>query len=150
MKRTCSARVNSGLEKELGVILDSQADVSLISQRIAVEMGMTPIENAELPRLGWIGAQRQSTYAAYAFQVRLSDDNGVERLAHVTAYGVDKEGLPLLLGNPFLKQEDISIDCGRQKWRWGLTKANIQLATAKSLLKDAERTSSNTYLLGTL
>ena len=76
-------------------------------------MGMIPIENAELPRLGWIGAQRQSTYAAYTFQVRLSDDNGVERLSQVTAYRVDKEGLPLLLGNPFLKQEDISINCGR-------------------------------------
>jgi hypothetical protein len=150
MKRTCSASVDSSPERELGVILDPQADVSLISQRIAVEMGMTPIENAELPRLGWIGAQRQSTYAAYAFQVRLSDDNGVERRTHVTAYGVDKEGLPLLLGNPFLKQEDISIDCGRQKWRWGYTKANIQLATTRNLLKDAKRTSSNTYLLGTL
>ena len=56
MKRTCSARVDLGPEKELGVILDPQADVSLVSQRMAVEMGMTPIENAELPRLGWIGA----------------------------------------------------------------------------------------------
>jgi hypothetical protein len=82
--------------------------------------------------------------------VRLLDDNGVERLTKVTAYGVDREGLPLLLGNPFLQQEDVSIDCGRQKWRWGYTKASIHLATTKSLLKDARRTSSGTYLLGTL
>ena len=48
----CSARVDLGLEKELRVILDPQADVSLVSQRMAIEIGITPIKNAELLRLG--------------------------------------------------------------------------------------------------
>ena len=65
-------------------------------------MDLPPIQGAELPRLGWIGAQRQSTYAAYALWVRLIDDTGAERTSQTTVYGVDKEGSPLLLGNPFL------------------------------------------------
>jgi hypothetical protein len=44
-----------------------------------VEMGLTPLKEAELLRLGWIGLQRQDTYAAYALNLRLTDDNGVER-----------------------------------------------------------------------
>ena len=65
-------------------------------------------------------------------------------------YRVDKEGCPLLLGNLFLKQEDITIDCGRQTWRWGYTKAQIHLVSTKELLKEAERINSDSYLLGTL
>jgi hypothetical protein len=41
---------------------------------MAVDMGLVPIEGADLPRLGWIGSQRQNTYAAYEFWVRLTDD----------------------------------------------------------------------------
>jgi hypothetical protein len=150
MKRMCYAGADTASEHKLGVILDPQADVSLISQRSAVEMGLTPLKEAELPRLGWIGPQRQDTYAAYALNLRLTDDNGVERRINATVYGVDKEGCPLLLGNPFLKQEDITIDCGRQTWRWGYTKAQIHLVSTKELLKEAERINSDSYLLGTL
>ena len=150
IKRMCSVAANTGSEKEFEVILDPQAEVTLISQSIAVEMGLQPIPGADLPRLGWIGTQRQDTYAAYMLQVRLTDDQGVERRTQVTAYGVDKEGAPLLLGNPFLKQEGICIDCGRQEWRWGFTTANIQLVTTEDFVEDVERTSSNLYLLGVL
>jgi hypothetical protein len=150
MKRTCSAYAQDNKQQELQLILDPQADVSLISQRTAVELGLQPIEGAELPKLGWIGPQRQNTYAAYEFWVRLTDDTGVERRSQVTAYGVDKEGVPLLLGNPFLQQTGIRIDCGLQQWRWGYTKADIQIATASELQKDAEQTGSNPYLLGVL
>jgi len=48
-------------------------------------------------------------------------------------YGVDKEGASLLLGNPFLQQQYINIDCGTQTWRWGYTLANIYLVTAEEL-----------------
>jgi hypothetical protein len=148
MKRTCTARGESTPERELQVILDPQADVSLISQRIAVEMDLPPIIGAELPRLGWIGAQRQSTYAAYALWVRLIDDTGVERIVQTTVYGVDKEGSPLLLGNPFLQEEHICINCGSQTWRWGYTTANIQLVTTNQLEKEYQQ--DRPQLLGVL
>ena len=151
MKRRCSAAAaETGSERELEVILDPQADVTLIDQRIAVEMGLQPIIEADLPKLGWIGAQRQDTYAAYTLYVRLTDDQGAERCTRVTAYGVDKEGVPLLLGNPFLKKEGIRIDCGSQEWRWGITTASIQLAASEDFLKDAECKGSDFYLLGVL
>jgi hypothetical protein len=42
-------------------------------------MGLTPLKEAELSRLGWISLQQQDTYAAYALNLRLTNDNGVER-----------------------------------------------------------------------
>jgi hypothetical protein len=150
MKRTCSAAGEIGLERQLEVILDPQADVSLISQITAVEMNLPPIEGAELPKLGWIGAQRQNTYAAYALWVRMTDDSGVQRRVKTTAYGVDKEGVPLLLGNPFLQQGDIHLSCGAQTWRWGYTKAAIQFVTAEDFEKDIEQNSLSPSLLGVI
>jgi hypothetical protein len=150
MKRTCSASSESGPERELQTILDPQADVSLISQKTAVEMNLQSIEGADLPRLGWIGSQRQNTYAAYALWVRITDDNHVERRVPVTVYGVDKEGAPLILGNPFLQQQNISINCGIQNWRWGYTTADLQIVTTEKFLEEVEQTSSEPYLLGVL
>ena len=48
----CYAGADTASEHKLEVILDLQADISLISQRSAVEIGLTPLKEAELPRLG--------------------------------------------------------------------------------------------------
>ena len=66
-------------------------------------MGLTPLKEAELPRLGQISLQRQDTYAAYALNLRLTNNNSVERQINATVYRVDKESYLLLLSNLFLK-----------------------------------------------
>ena len=79
IKRMCYAGADTASEHKLGVILDPQANVSLISQRSAVEIGLTPLKEAKLFRLGWISLQQQNTYAAYALNLRLTNNNSVER-----------------------------------------------------------------------
>lgn len=150
MKRRCHASGDAGPEKDVEFILDTQADVSLISQRLAVEMGLEPIKGSDLPHLGWIGSHRQATYAAYTLWVRSTDDTGAERKVSATVYGVDKEGISLILGNPFLQQQHIVIDGGSQTWRWGYTLASISLVAAERLLDDPEQHCSDPALLGTL
>ena len=100
---------------------------------MAVKLDLVPIPS-DLPQLAWVGKERKATYASYDVQVRLTDDRGEIRKAAVTAYGVDKEGPEILLGNPFLHKHDVQLDCGRQQWRWGLVDpARVQLITADQL-----------------
>lgn len=136
--RMCSARSKDGKEHSLRVMLDPGAAVTLISETTAQLLGLERL-NSELPTLGWIQSERKSTYGAYALDMRLQDDNSVERMVHATAYGADMTGIEVLLGNYTLQTEDVQIDCGKQRWRWGITSADhVELVGLHEVLQGAE------------
>lgn len=120
MERTRSACAPNGTKHDVRIILDPCADVSLVSQTLAVTMDLQPADVEPLT-LSWVGNEVKQTYAAYELEVRLTDDRGEERKSRALVYGVDKTGPEVLLGNPFLYLQGVQIDCRNQTWRWRLT-----------------------------
>jgi hypothetical protein len=108
-------------------------------------LGLKPLQS-DLPTLAWIDKARQPTYGAYAVHMRITDDDGTERVMDFTAYGVDKEGPEILLGNHTLHKFAIIIDLGPQTWRFGVASPDhIELITAKEMAEEP-----NAAFLGTL
>ena len=67
----------------------------------------------------------------------MTDDAGAQRLIDVVAYGVDKEGPEVLLGNHTLNKYAIQMDLGAQTWKYGLANSSdIELVTADMLDPD--------------
>lgn len=78
---------------------------------------------SELPTLAWVGEERKATYGAYALRLRIEDDSHVERTLDIIAYGVDKEGPAILLGNHTLQECGATLDLSTQTWKLGLASA---------------------------
>ncbi len=123
--------------------LDTAAHVTLISQRLAVELGLEQVD-AELPTLRWLESQHMRTYGAYEIRLTLQDDYDVEKTVTFLAYGTDKDGPDLLVGMHTLQKHAFDIYCGSQTWKWGLREHSIKLVA----LEDVEKSSDPVYWVG--
>ena len=133
MTRECIAHSSTDTEHTTEAVLDPGASVSLISQRLAVKLQLKPIQS-DLPTLAWVYNERKLTYGAYALHTRMKDDHGTQRLMDFVAYGVDKEGPEILLGNHTLHKFGVQMDLGKQKWKFGLQgPEDIELIDANEL-----------------
>ena len=96
-------------------ILDTGAQVSLISQHFALRYSLVKI-SAQLPNLQWLGQQRTACYSAYEFPLRMKDSQGTECTHTILAYGADLEESDLLLGRHTLSVLGIDISNGSDTW----------------------------------
>lgn len=136
--RACFVHSTRDTEQEVRAVLDPGASVTLISQRLVVQLGLKK-ENSDLPVLAWVDHERKQTYGAYAIHLRITDDQGVERLMDFLAYGVDKEGPEILLGNHTLQKAAAIMDLGAQVWRFGLSgPEDIELITPEDMDKEVK------------
>ena len=115
-----------GDKHETKVILDSGASVSLIDQKLAKKLNLKPIPS-DLPTLAWVGKERKFSYGAYDIQLDLKDDHDSLRTMSFIAYGVDTEGMQLIISNHTLARHGVKLDLGEQTWTYGVTKSNIEL-----------------------
>ncbi len=111
--RECFAHSTNETEHVAEAVLDPGARVSLISQRLVVQLQLKTIES-ELPTLAWVNEERKQTYGAYALHMRMKDDHGTQRLMNFIVYGVDKEGPEILIGNHTLQKFGVQMDLSTQ------------------------------------
>ena len=90
-----------GPTKSVQAVLDSRAAVNLIDQATALLCELEPAPDKP-PQLAWVGAERKNTYAAHKVRMSIKDDFGEKRIVEFVAFGVDKEGPELVLGNLML------------------------------------------------
>lgn len=136
MVRTCHAHSTTNAERQIRALLDTGASVSLISQRLVAELQLKPVES-DLPTLAWIDSERRPTYGAYPVHLRITDDAGVERVMDFIAYGVDKEGPEVLIGNHTLQRVGAIIDLGCQTWKFGVASVDhIELISPEEMDKE--------------
>ena len=116
--------------------MDTGAEVNVISQSFAVEQGFTPIQNAMLPHPTWMDGKGVYCYGAYSVTIRLKDSWGTDKRKPHIFYAIDKEGPPLVLGMPGLKDSHVRIDTATRAWRFGVEEDLFELASAADFSKD--------------
>ena len=117
------------------VILDSGAEVNVVSQKFAVEHGLERLLNADYPQVDAVHGVDVYCYGAYWVEWRVRDAWG--KLGHHRQifYGIDREeGPPLILGMPGLMDAWIHIDASTKTWRFGVDMAAMQLLSAQEFV----------------
>ena len=128
----------SGHKRTVDILLDTGAEANFISQRLALELHLTRVPNAELPRPDPVGGPSLYCYGAYRVHYWLHDSWGQTRESKRLFYGVDHEGPPVILGRPGLRAEGIIIDNATDEWRMQITVSNLQLGTPEQFWESAK------------
>jgi len=139
-------RTPGGQFQDVLTTLDTGAEVTLVSQRLAVQYDLKKLD-AQLPDLRWLQQQRTACYSAYELHMDLNDSRGIARSHTVMAYGVDQEDTDVLLGRHTMRRLGIDIQNGANTWRWGLKPQEIQTVSAKSLRDTLIRETDTRVLL---
>ena len=138
IERVCYVHGTQCTESKVKVVLDPGASVSLVSQRLVAQLALKA-EPSDLPTLAWVDGERKQTYGAYSIHLRITDDQGTERMMDFIAYGVDKEGPEILLGNHTLHKSGVHMDLASQTWRLGVTlPSHIEMVSPDILDTEAE------------
>jgi predicted aspartyl protease len=116
-------------QRALTAVLDTGAEITLVSQRLAVEQGLLPAQ-AERPRIEWLESQKTHCYGAYSLTVSLTDSENHEQKHVILAYAVDQGETELILGRYSLKNLGIDIQNGPGTWRWGLVATKFRMVNA--------------------
>lgn len=120
--------------RKVQVTLDPGAEATIISQKLAVALGLKRLDDYELPRFRWIGSERAICYAAYEVTILMSDDSLQDRKVTAVMYGADKEGPEILLSMHTLCANGVVMDIGNSSWRWGVTSTSqVELLSVEEL-----------------
>ena len=135
MVRQCTVSTSTH-DRQLSVLLDTGAQVTLVSGLVARELELEKIDS-ELPKLSGIGTETQLSHGAYKLTARLVDDRGEEKELTFIAYEATLPNQDIILGTYTLEAHQVQIDCGTRTWRWGVKDATeIELITVAELEAD--------------
>ncbi len=110
-------------------LLDTGAEINVIAQRFAVEHAL-PRSDAALPNpklLSGIGAY---CYGVHSLECRFIDSWGYSKVKTHIFYALDKDGPPLVLGLPSLRDEHARIDIKARTWRFGIEEPALEIEDA--------------------
>jgi hypothetical protein len=116
-------------------LLDDAADCNVISQALATQLELQPIEEAELPKAAGFQGQSAHVYGAYEIRTRITDSKDCEREAVDIFYGVDMASPPVLLGRPWRYKQGIQTDAATDTWCYGSGLGTYRLETAREFVK---------------
>lgn len=108
-------------------MLDTGAEINIISQSFAKQCDLKPLEIYEMPSPEWMSGQSVYCYGAYSVEYRLIDSWGQAVKHTSTFFAIDKKGSPLVLGMPALEQAGVQIDLGSRTWRVPLDPDNVSV-----------------------
>ncbi|GAB7336849.1 hypothetical protein MBLNU13_g00019t1 [Cladosporium sp. NU13] len=137
----------SGGEHPATVTLDTGAQVTLISQKLALQLGL-PKAVARTPQLKWLANQHTHCYGAYGMKMRLRDDVGREEQHEILMYGVDQGGTEVLLGRHTLRRLGIDIQNGPGTWRYGLRADEFELVDVEQAEKALRTEGGRAFVVG--
>ena len=119
-----------GRWKDVKFLLDTAAEINVISQHLVTELELTPIKGAKLPNPRMADNRSSYCYGAYAFRVRITDAYRREQTFESTFYSMEREGPPLILGMPALAQEHVVVDCATKQFRFQYDLSNMDIDSA--------------------
>ena len=132
----CPVSVQEGSRwKDTEATLDTGVEVNIISQYFAMELELKPMKNVKLPQSEWINKQTMFCYDAYQVIIQATDAWGQEKNSTHIFYSLNKTGIPLILGMPYLWAEGIMIDCTTSSWCWGVKAPKHKILKLKKFEK---------------
>jgi hypothetical protein len=99
-----------GSPQILRALYDSGAEINLVRQSIANELGHPAVETAEKPLAKFLDDNQFNIGSAYDLTIGCSDRHGVHRNVGPQQYwAADFEGYDIVLGFPWLQEADPKI-----------------------------------------
>ena len=120
--------------QEATILLDTGAEVNIISQRYAVEQQFKSIRS-ELPTYSWINQTKAYSHEAYEVPIRMTDAWGKTQEHQMVFYGMLDAEPVLIIGVPGLRKTRILIDCEKRAWRWKLDGSSLLLEPPEEFAK---------------
>ena len=108
-------------------LLDTGAEINIISQSFAKQCDLKPLEHCDLPIPEWMSGQSVYCYGAYSVEYQLTDSWGQLRVRTGTFFAIDKKGSPMVLGMPTLTEAGVQVDLGARKWRFPVDSDSITI-----------------------
>jgi hypothetical protein len=103
----------------LRALLDSGAELNLISQRVVDTWGLAPYELKERRKAYALGDHKLTLYAPHLITMTAKDRFDNPRTCHDLFWGASFEGFDLLLGYPWLRTANPIPLWGRGEFAWG-------------------------------
>jgi hypothetical protein len=103
----------------LHTLLDSGAELNLISQRVVDSLGLTPYDKGRRQKAYALGDHRLTLHDPYFVATTAKDTFDNQRTCHDLFWGANFEGFDLLLGYPWLCTANPIPLWGRGEFVWG-------------------------------
>jgi hypothetical protein len=116
------------------VLLDCAAEVNTVDEKLAMELGLSEVSEAELPTFKFPNSVTARSYRAYRLCLQLQDSWGRERSLSIIAYSMIDSAHPVILGLPGLRQGHVLLDCETKQWRWKIDPLNLQIEKPDAFL----------------
>jgi len=139
-------RADGGLSA-IDALVDSGAEVNLVSHLLVKELRWEPIEEQLYTVRGIDGAPIDS-FGMYEAVIRIPDSWGVTAEAKMQLRAVHSEVFPIVLGYPWLEKADPRISFQARRWRYPGARDNAEHAHNVNVVTARQRSSSPTPNLG--
>jgi transposase InsO family protein len=129
-----------GSPRILRALYDSGAEINLVRQSIANELGHPAVEAAEKPLAKFLDDNQFNIGGAYDLTIGCSDRHGVHRNVGPQRYwAADFKGYDMVLGFPWLQEADpkIRFSTGEFEW-WEDDHNRIKITDAANLVTDIQ------------
>lgn len=127
-------------QSAVGGLIDSGAEVNLVSHILAKECGWEPAAQRHTIVAGIDGRPMRSNQT-YSVAVKLEDSWGNTREATHTFHAVESAYYPIVFGYPWLRREDPHIRWAAKTWRFEIEKEDIEVLAPAEFQKHAGATS---------
>ena len=106
--------------------LDTGAEVNVIARRFVVEHKLPAFEGP-LPTPQYMDSSHGYIYGAHKLHCRFTDSWGRKKFSEHIFYCIDREGPPIVLGLPAMRDNQIRIDIAKRTWRYSIDKHSLSL-----------------------
>jgi hypothetical protein len=121
--------------KETYSVLDSGADVNVISPGLARELCLRRVE-IPVPRMRWGGGGLAPCTGAYTAVWEGTDSTGRHRESEIVLYALERPGVPCILGMPGMSDLRIEVFPSTSRWRFAEEELSIRLVTTEELQQE--------------
>ena len=132
----CSVSVQKGSKwKDTVIILNTEAEVNVISQCFTMKLELKFIKNVKLSQPEWINKQTVFCYSIYQVTIWAMNVWGWEKNNTYTFYSLNKTGVPFILNMLYFWAEGIMIDCVTSLWCWDVEAPKHEILKPKKFEK---------------
>lgn len=130
-------KVPDGWAPEKIGLVDSGAEVNLVSELLAKEAGWTPLKSRRTIVAG-IDGRAVTSHNVYDICVRMSDSWGTTREATHTFYGIQSPYYPVVLGYPWLRKTNPHLRWEANTWRYPYEETDFEIVNPSQFILEAD------------